>query len=117
MSVDREEVERIAGLARLELEDDEAARLTSEMNRILDHAERLRGVSAEASGASGIAGASGIEGAEEGRASGVREEDVTDPDALHAEPASFAPDWREGFFVVPPPPGVTAEDDPRPDSG
>ena len=109
MSVDREEVDRIAGLARLELEDAEAARLTSEMNRILAHAERLRGVSADASGAS----AGG--GPDRGSTSGVRDESLIDPDALHREVVSFAPQWREGFFVVPPPPGVAAEDDPIPD--
>ena len=33
-----------------------------------------------------------------------------EPDALRREIGSFAPDWREGFFVVPPLPGVHAED-------
>ena len=111
MSVDREEVERIAGLARLELEDDEAARLTAEMNRILAYAERLRGVSFDSSEAPAVGGADRED------MSGVRDESLTDPDALHSEAASFAPEWRDGFFVVPPPPGVTAEDDSSPEEG
>lgn len=98
MSVDRDEVERIAALAKLHLEDDEADRLTEEMNRILEHAARLRGIAAD--GAEG-----GAEAAPE-RTSGTRSVDAEEADELLRAPGSFAPDMREGFFVVPPPPGV-----------
>ena len=35
---------------------------------------------------------------------------VGEPDALAADPPAFAPAWDEGFFIVPPPPGVKADD-------
>lgn len=135
MSVDREEVERIGRLAKLRLTDDEADRLTDEMNRILEHAERLRGLE-EASGTG-----SAIEGGEteSGEAaereaderdvggerldeawaadpggpgpSGTRSPAAETPDPLRIRPSAFAPDVRMGFFVVPPPPGVMADDD------
>ena len=41
---------------------------------------------------------------------GTRPEAAEDPDALHLPPESFAPDWRQNFFVVPPPPGMHRED-------
>ena len=129
MSVDRTEVDRIARLARLELEDDEADRLTDEMNRILEHAERLRTAGVDGAGATGAAGGAATDDAagkasrsEDERAageaggaapagmSGARAE-TGEPDALDRDPSAFAPEWEEGFFVVPPPPGVTAQDD------
>lgn len=130
MSVDREEVERIGRLAKLRLTDDEAERLTDEMNRILEHAERLRGLE-EASEAGSAADAVDTEG-EDGDAEGAGDEGpdsprTTDPkwpgrsgtrspaaeipDTLHIELSTYAPDVREGFFVVPPPPGVLAEEE------
>lgn len=100
MSVDREEVGRIAELARLRLEDDEIDRLTGDMNRILGYADRLRGYAAGGKQAEkGGAGGEGGEG---------REDASEMPDPLSSGPESFAPRFEEGFFVVPPPPGVTA---------
>lgn len=95
MSVDRGEVERIAALAKLRLEDDEADRLTEEMNRILEHAARLRGLATEADADTSP-----------DRTGGTRSAGAEKPDELLRPPESFAPDMREGFFVVPPPPGV-----------
>ena len=119
MSVDRAEVERIAKLAQLRFGDEELNRLTEEMNRILGHAERLQ---AEAGKGDGEAGAPaehaptgpardgyGPDGQATGAIAGVRAASVQVPDNLEEPPASFAPEWQDGFFVVPPPPGVTAE--------
>lgn len=103
MSVDREEVERIGRLAKLRLTDDEAERLTDEMNRILEHAERLRGLEeADVAGPTDPGGP---------RPSGTRSAAAESPDPLHRSPSAFAPDVRQGFFVVPPPPGVVAAED------
>ena len=41
MSLTREEVERVALLARLELSPDEIERMTSQLSKILDHVEQL----------------------------------------------------------------------------
>ena len=98
MTVDRTEVERIAQLARLRLTDDEADRLVNEMNQILEHAMHLRR-SADDTGA----GAAN----EDGGPSGTRRVDIG-VDDLHSELTSFAPSMSEGFFLVPPPPGVSA---------
>ena len=40
----------------------------------------------------------------------TRAASVEEPDALTRPLGSFAPDWRENFFVVPPPPGVHREE-------
>ncbi len=114
MSVDRDEVGRIARLARLDLEDDETARLTEEMNRILEYAERLRSAGVDRaemdhtddSPRAADSGSPDQHGAIQGARLGTGE-----PDALRADLSAFAPAWDEGFFVVPPPPGVKADDD------
>ena len=114
MSVHRDEVERIAGFARLDLEGDEVARLTDEMTRILEYAELLRtagagrysvGVGDDVSEATRSAmedprGSMGGAGPRSGEA-----------DPLAAHPSVFAPAWDDGFFIVPPLPGVKADDD------
>ena len=98
MTVDRTEVERIAQLARLKLTDDEADRLVHEMNQILEHAMHLRRSADDTR-----------EGAarENGGPSGARRGDIG-VDELRSELISFAPSMSEGFFLVPPPPGVSA---------
>ena len=50
MSVDRDEVERVALLARLDLGDDEVGRLTEDLNRVLQQAERLRAACSDSPG-------------------------------------------------------------------
>lgn len=116
MSVDRNEVERIAELAKLDLDEAEAERLTEEMNRILEHAERLRGLDAsgderpaEATHSAGEAPPSVGDGGSPGVTSGPRE-GLGGPDPLVRLPGSFAPEMKEGFFTVPPPPGVVDSD-------
>ncbi|MDH3272517.1 MAG: aspartyl/glutamyl-tRNA amidotransferase subunit C [Gemmatimonadota bacterium] len=101
MSVDRAEVERIARLAKLSLDDVEADRLTDDMNRILEHAERLRALEADDREAP-------VAPVDARRPPATRSPQAESPDALEASLERFAPDAREGFFVVPPPPGVGA---------
>jgi aspartyl-tRNA(Asn)/glutamyl-tRNA(Gln) amidotransferase subunit C len=97
--VSRDEARRIAALARLRFSDEELTRITAELNHILDHVEALRSVEDRAPG----------ELVEADRPS-TRGPAAEQPDTLRREVASFAPDWRDGFFVVPPLPGVHAED-------
>ena len=111
MSVSREEVERIARLARLRLDDEEVDRLTRDMSRILEHAERLRDVDG---GAGSDARPSD---ADADAASGTRPPEADRPDPLHAPLQDFAPDVRDGLFAVPPPPGVVAGGGEAPDDG
>ena len=96
MSVDRAEVERIAALARLSLDDDEAEQLTGELNRILEHVEALRALEEVVPTVAARTREAAPTRASEGGA----------PDALDRRPDGFAPGWSEGFFIVPPPPGV-----------
>lgn len=103
MSVDREEVQRIARLARLRLEDPEVERLTEEMSRILEHAQRLLSTGTDSSLDLGAGEEVPVEGM-----AGVRSEPAF-PDPLDIAPEVFAPAWVDDFFVVPPPPGVTAD--------
>lgn len=99
MSVSRDEVRRIAALARLRPDEATVERLTGELNRILEHVDAL----AEAD----------VTGIDEP----IRLPDAPvpfrDPD-LEADPleegapAAQAPDWREGYFAVPRLPGLEA---------
>ena len=133
MSVERAEVERIARLARLALDEAEVERLTGDMNDILEHATTLRELghaarSAEEGGATPILDGKGVDRVDGGPGTlrdaaleapgpprGTRDAAAETPDPLLAPPEAFAPRTTEGFFIVPPPPGVTAEG--RPDPG
>ncbi len=92
MSVQKDDVRRIAELARLSLRDEEVGRFTDQLNGILGHMDALAAVDAEAAEAE----------AEAGPEAGVplRSEDVS-ADELHRAPADIATAWRHGFFVVP----------------
>ena len=91
MSVSREEVERIAALAKLKLQPDEVVGFTGELNVILDHMTELMEVEVE--GISEMIGV--VEGGAPTRSSRAL------PDPLHRALQEVAPYWREGFFVVP----------------
>lgn len=91
MSVSRGEVEHIAALARLKVGPAEIATLTGEMNAILDHMAELREVDVD--------GIEEVVGVVEGGA--PTRSPRAGPDPLQQGPVSFAPDWRDGFFVVP----------------
>lgn len=104
MSVGRDEVRRIAELARLRFEEEEIERLTDEMNRILEHAEELRGLASRVDDGDGRDGEH--DSSEIATSSGTRDEEAERPDALQRGADALAPEWKDGFFVVPPPPGV-----------
>lgn len=100
MSVDREEILRIASLARLRLDEGDLERMTRELNTVLDHVDAL----AELERLPVAAAPSGAEPPASTRAAEETEgrESVGDPGAL-------APAWKDGFFLVPPPPGIHAD--------
>ena len=105
MRVDPDEVRRIADLARLGIDDVEVDRLTDEMNRILEYANRLRGVEVEPEAPE----MSDPHDAGVSIGGGTRSIEVERPDALSDGIASFAPQEADGFFVVPPLPGVSED--------
>lgn len=106
MSVDPADAGRIAALARLRLDGEEAVRLTEELNRILEHVDALAAVADGSAGADGE-GASGTDEAPgPGDAPSVPPASPSEPDGLLREPADDAPDFRDGFFAVPRLPGM-----------
>ena len=88
--ITRSELQKLAELARLRLRDDEASGLANDCRSILDYFSAIRGLD--------VAGASTP--AEQGRRAPLRADDV-DCDPLERPLADLAPDWREGFFVLP----------------
>lgn len=100
MAVTRADVEYIAGLARLRLSEEEAQRMTSQLNSILEHMEVLRTV--DVSGVEGLGGMA--EWAAPARDPGAA------PDALRRGVDTLAAGWTDGFFVVPRLPAVEGAD-------
>lgn len=91
MSVTRAEVERIAALAELAVTPDELPELTAQMDRIIGFVAQL-----EAAGA-----AAGEGNVQTGPRETPLRDDVVIPAALARGPAGIAPEFVDGFFVVP----------------
>jgi aspartyl/glutamyl-tRNA(Asn/Gln) amidotransferase C subunit len=98
--VGMDEARRIAALARLRFDAHELGRITQDLNHILDHVEELRSLENRT-----------VDARLDGDRKATRGPEAERADELRREIASFAPDWRDGFFVVPPFPGVHQEDD------
>ena len=103
MSITPEDIQSIAQLARLHFEKSEIERLTLDLNTILGHVDSLRDLEAD----------QGSEVLLEQRSETefVNLEQVGHPDKLLAIPENFAPEWLEGFFLAPLPPGVKPSGD------
>lgn len=97
MPVSREDVLRVAVLARLRLGPEEVERYTAQLNSILDHIDAL----GRAEGAAPAA-------AEPVDWPAPLREDGGRADALAVPPAALAPAWAEGFFAVPRLPALDA---------
>ncbi|MGA0920094.1 MAG: Asp-tRNA(Asn)/Glu-tRNA(Gln) amidotransferase subunit GatC [Gemmatimonadaceae bacterium] len=91
MSVTPDDVRQVAALARLTIPEAELASYVSQLNAILGHMETLQQVPS-----SGAADA-----AEAARPGMALREDVVGAIPLTRPPADFAPQMREGFFLVP----------------
>ena len=97
--VDRQEIERIAALARIRLGSDEAAQLADDCRSILDYFESIReldGLEAEP--------------AETLERPAPSRDDVIDANPLTLAPGDLAPAWRGGYFVLPRLPALDAEE-------
>jgi len=90
-AVSIEDVRHVATLARLGLTDEQARELTKDLNTILEHMQVLSGVDASRAGESAGIGAAGM----------PLRPDHGPPIPLEEPPQSFAPEMRDGFFVVP----------------
>ena len=101
MSVGQKHAERIAILARLHFGAEEIERLTEELNHILQLVEALRILE------DGPAVVHSEEGAPQAWQRGsTRGSEAEVPDTLDQGLNKVSPDWAEGFFVVPPQPGL-----------
>ena len=91
MSVTREEVERMAALAELAVAPEELPELTAQMDRIVGFVARLRALDdLVGTGAEPI-----------GPPETPLRDDVVIPADLARSPAELAPEFMDGFFVVP----------------
>ena len=86
-------VERLAELARLEVEPSEIASLTRDIAAIIEYVSQIGGV--------GPAQVSHSSSDELSEAAAPLREDEPDSTASVENPCTFAPDFENGFFVVP----------------
>jgi aspartyl-tRNA(Asn)/glutamyl-tRNA(Gln) amidotransferase subunit C len=98
MTIKRTDVEKVAALARLELDQAELDALTGDCGSILEFFEAIRDVDVE-----GATPAGALE-----HPAPVRD-DQAEHDRLERPVAEMAPDWREGYFVLPRLPALDAE--------
>jgi aspartyl-tRNA(Asn)/glutamyl-tRNA(Gln) amidotransferase subunit C len=91
MSIGRDEVLHVAKLAELAVPEGEVDQLVAQFNRILDYVAQLNRVPAEDGAAQFLAGPAALR----------LREDVERPTLLARPPAELAPEFAEGFFVVP----------------
>jgi aspartyl/glutamyl-tRNA(Asn/Gln) amidotransferase C subunit len=98
MTISRTDLERIAVLAQLKLSEDEADGLAGDCQAILEYFEIVREAGAVESEVDGPVG----------RAAPLRE-DRFDCDPLVERLEDLAPDWREGYFILPRLPALDAD--------
>lgn len=92
MAVTIDDVRHVAALARLGMSDERAHALVAELNGILGHMAALQAV--DTTGVAEVIGV-GATGAPLRQDAGGRS------DALAVAPQAFAPQMRDGLFVVP----------------
>ncbi len=90
MKIDRAEARRIADLAHLEFDEAGLDRMAAEMTKILSYIDQLREVDV-----------TGFDERAAGAATPMRE-DVLQPSVDRGGVEANAPEWKDGFFVVPP---------------
>ncbi len=90
MSLGRDEVLHVANLAELAVPEAEVDQLVEQFNRILDYVAQLNEVSGNG-GAEFLPGPAAV----------ALREDVVAPVPLAHPPAELAPEFVDGFFLVP----------------
>ena len=91
MSIGLDEVLHVAKLAELAVREDELRRLVDQMNRIVDYVATLDEVPADRVAEPFLAGPTSV----------TLREDVEAPVSLARPPAAMAPEFVDGFFLVP----------------
>ena len=90
MSIGREQVLHVANLAEIGVDERDLARLVEQLNRIVSYVEQLDQVT-EPPAEPFLAGP----------AAAPLREDAVGPVSLARPPAAIAPEFRDGFFLVP----------------
>jgi aspartyl-tRNA(Asn)/glutamyl-tRNA(Gln) amidotransferase subunit C len=91
MSIGRDEVRHVARLAELAVREGELGRLVDQLNRIVDYVAQLDQVPADRMAAPFLPGPQSVD----------LREDVPGPVPLARPPAELAPEFTDGFFLVP----------------
>ena len=91
MKIERKEVIHVARLAELAVAEEELPRLVQQMGRIVEYVAQLGQVPAGEQAPPFLAGP---------EAATLREDEVH-PEPLARGPEDFAPEFVQGFFVVP----------------
>ena len=91
MSIGRDEVLHVAKLAELAVPEGEVDQLVAQFNRILDYVAQLNQVPVDGMTPPFLPGPSAVQ---------VRD-DVERPAQLARPPAELAPEFADGFFLVP----------------
>jgi aspartyl-tRNA(Asn)/glutamyl-tRNA(Gln) amidotransferase subunit C len=91
MSIGLDEVLHVAKLAELAVQESEFRRLVEQMNRIVNYVATLDEVPGDRIAEPFLAGPRSV----------TLREDVEAPMPLARPPAAMAPEFREGFFLVP----------------
>jgi aspartyl-tRNA(Asn)/glutamyl-tRNA(Gln) amidotransferase subunit C len=91
VSIRRDEVLHVARLAELAVREDEVERLVQQMNRIVDYVAQLDQVSSDQQAAPFLPGPP----------QAPLRADTPGPVPLARPPAAIAPEFADGFFLVP----------------
>ena len=91
MSIGREEVLHVARLAELAVREDEVERLVQQMNRIVDYVAQLEQASSDEQVVPFLPGPP----------QAPLRADTPGPVPLARPPAAIAPEFADGFFLVP----------------
>ncbi len=91
MSIGRGEVLHVAKLAELAVREEELDRLVDQLNRIVDYVAQLDQVPADRMADPFLPGPAKL----------ALREDVPAPVPLARPPAALAPEFKDGFFLVP----------------
>ncbi len=91
MSIGLDEVLHVAKLAELAVKESEFRRLVEQMNRIVDYVAQLNQVPADSPVEPFLAGPQSV----------ALREDVEGAMRLARPPAAMAPEFADGFFLVP----------------
>jgi|SRR6478672_9848950 len=91
MTIGRKEVLHVARLAELAVPEGELDRLVEQMNRIVDYVAQLEQVPGDRTADPFLPGPASVE----------LRDDVPGAVPLARTPAELAPEFRDGFFLVP----------------